>query len=88
MSLVRCRKLSTFVSGTESSNPVCSSKESANFRSLRVFHPKLVAILYDITQDALRAEADLMRELAGKTGFEIVAFEAFRVKESIESQRV
>jgi len=47
-----------------------------------------VAILYDITQDALRAEADLMRELAGKTGFEIVAFEAFRVNESIESQRV
>ena len=47
-----------------------------------VFHPKRVAILYDITQDALRAEAELIRELASKTGFEIVAFEAFRVNDT------
>ena len=47
-----------------------------------VFHPKRVAILYAITQDALRAEAELIRELAGKTGFEIVAFEAFRVNDT------
>jgi branched-chain amino acid transport system substrate-binding protein len=47
-----------------------------------VFHPKRVAMLYDITQDALRAEAELIRDLSGKTGFEIVAFEAFRVNDT------
>jgi len=48
----------------------------------KVFHPKRVAILYDITQDALRAEAELIRDLAAQTGFETVAFEAFRVNDT------
>src|SRR5262244_1214426 len=43
------------------------------------FNPQRVALLYDITQDALRAEAELIRDLASQTGCEIVAFEAFRV---------
>jgi branched-chain amino acid transport system substrate-binding protein len=46
------------------------------------FDPKRVAIIYDITQDALRAEADLIRDLANKSGFELVAFEAFRVNDT------
>src|SRR6516165_6286289 len=50
--------------------------------AFRVTIAKRVAILYDITQDALRAEAELIRDLAGKTGFEIVAFEAFRVNDT------
>jgi hypothetical protein len=45
------------------------------------FHPRRVAIIYDITQDALRAEAELIRHRAAKYGFEIVAFEAFRVND-------
>ena len=48
----------------------------------QMFHPKRVAIIYDITQDALRAEAELIRDLAGKIGYEIVAFEAFRVNDT------
>jgi branched-chain amino acid transport system substrate-binding protein len=48
----------------------------------QAFHPKRVAILYDITQDALRAEAQLIRDLAAQTGFETVAFEAFRVNDT------
>jgi len=47
-----------------------------------VFHPKRVAIIYDITQDAQRAEAELIRDLAGKFGLEIVAFEAFRANDT------
>jgi branched-chain amino acid transport system substrate-binding protein len=46
------------------------------------FNPKRVALLYDITQDALRAEAELIRELAPKIGFALVAFEAFRVNDT------
>src|SRR6266851_84449 len=46
------------------------------------FNPKRVAILYDITQDALRAEADLIRDLASENGLELVAFEAFRVNDT------
>jgi branched-chain amino acid transport system substrate-binding protein len=48
----------------------------------QTFDPKRVAIIYDITQDALRGEAELIRDLAGKTGFEILAFEAFRVNDT------
>jgi len=47
-----------------------------------VFHPKRVAIIYDITQDAQRAEAELIRDLAGKFSLEIVAFEAFRANDT------
>src|SRR5712691_5515350 len=46
------------------------------------YAPKRVAIIYDIAQDALRAEADLIRDLASKVGFEIVSFEAFRVNDT------
>jgi len=46
------------------------------------FNPKRVAVLYDITQDALRAEAELIRDLAPKIGYELVAFEAFRVNDA------
>ncbi len=42
------------------------------------FDLKRVAIIYDISQDAERSEAELVRDLAGKVGYEIVAFEAFR----------
>jgi len=47
-----------------------------------VFDPKRVAMIYDITQDAQRAEAELIRDLASETGFEIVAFEAFRANDT------
>src|SRR5262245_58331930 len=33
------------------------------------FNPQRVALLYDITQDALRAEAALIRDLARKFGY-------------------
>jgi len=46
------------------------------------FNPQRVALLYDITQDALRAEADMIRDLARKFGYEMVAFEAFRVNDT------
>jgi branched-chain amino acid transport system substrate-binding protein len=46
------------------------------------FAPKRVAIIYDITQDALRAEAELIRDLGSKIGYEMVAFEAFRVNDT------
>ena len=46
------------------------------------FNPQRVALLYDITQDALRAEAELIRDLARKFGYEMVAFEAFRVNDT------
>ena len=37
-----------------------------------------VAIIYDISQDAQRAEAELIRDLAAEIGYEMTAFEAFR----------
>ena len=40
---------------------------------------KTMAIIYDITQDAQRAEAELIRDLADEIGYEVTAFEAFRV---------
>src|ERR687887_50234 len=46
------------------------------------FHPKRVALIYDITQDALKAEANLIRDTASQYGFELVAFEAFRVNDT------
>src|SRR5262249_42106397 len=46
------------------------------------FHPKRVALIYDITQDALKAEADLIRDKASQYGMELVAFEAFRVNDT------
>src|SRR5712664_4649484 len=51
-------------------------------RFSQIFQPKRVAIIYDIAQDALRAEAELIRDLAKKFGFELVAFEAFRTNDA------
>ena len=39
---------------------------------------KKISIIYDITQDAQRAEAEMIRDLADTYGYEIVGFEAFR----------
>lgn len=38
-----------------------------------------MAIIYDITQDSQRFIAETIRDLADEAGFEVVAFEAFRV---------
>ncbi len=37
-----------------------------------------MAVIYDITQDAQRAEAELIRDLADEIGYEITSFESFR----------
>ena len=39
---------------------------------------KRIALIYDITQDAQRAEAEMIRDQADTYGYEVVAFEAFR----------
>jgi len=39
---------------------------------------KRLAVLYDQTQDAQRADSEICKEMAGPLGYEIVAFEAFR----------
>ena len=39
---------------------------------------KKLAVIYDQTQDAQAGDAEVCKELAGKLGYEIVAFEAFR----------
>jgi len=40
---------------------------------------KRVALIYDVTQDGQRGEAELVRNNAKEVGYDIVAFEAFRV---------
>ena len=42
------------------------------------FDVKRVAIIYDVTQDGQRGEAEFIRNSAKDIGYEIVAFEAFR----------
>ena len=42
------------------------------------FDVKRVAIIYDITQDGQRGEAEFIRNNAKEVGYEMVAFEAFR----------
>jgi branched-chain amino acid transport system substrate-binding protein len=42
------------------------------------FDPKRVAVIYDITQDGQRGEAEFIRSAAKEVGYDIVAFEAFR----------
>ena len=39
---------------------------------------KHVALIYDVTQDGQRGEAELIRNSAKEIGYEVVAFEAFR----------
>lgn len=46
------------------------------------FDLKQVAIIYDITQDSERSEAELVRDMADKLGYKIVAFEAFRAADT------
>lgn len=43
------------------------------------FDVKRVAVIYDITQDGQRGEAEFVRNAAKDVGYDIVAFEAFRV---------
>jgi branched-chain amino acid transport system substrate-binding protein len=43
------------------------------------FDIKRVAIIYDITQDGQRGEAEFIRNSAKEVGYDMVAFEAFRV---------
>jgi branched-chain amino acid transport system substrate-binding protein len=42
------------------------------------FDVKRVALIYDVTQDGQRGEAELIRSAAKEVGFEMIAFEAFR----------
>lgn len=42
------------------------------------FDIKRLAIIYDITQDGNRTDAEIMRDLGPKLGYQVVAFEAFR----------
>jgi branched-chain amino acid transport system substrate-binding protein len=42
------------------------------------FDVKRVALIYDITQDGQRGEAELIRNAAKEIGYEVLAFEAFR----------
>jgi branched-chain amino acid transport system substrate-binding protein len=42
------------------------------------FDIKRIAILYDVTQDGQRGEAEMVRNMAKEIGYEVVAFEAFR----------
>jgi branched-chain amino acid transport system substrate-binding protein len=39
---------------------------------------KKIAVIYDQTQDAQAGDANVCKDMAGKLGYEIVAFEAFR----------
>src|SRR4051812_37522451 len=39
---------------------------------------KTIAVIYDQTQDAQAGDANVCKDMAGKLGYEIVAFEAFR----------
>ena len=45
-----------------------------------------VAIVYDITQDGQRAEAELVRDLAGEFGFERPASEAATAAEAATAE--
>ncbi len=42
------------------------------------FDVKRVALVYDVTQDGQRGEAELIKNAAKDVGYEVVAFEAFR----------
>jgi branched-chain amino acid transport system substrate-binding protein len=42
------------------------------------FDTKHIALIYDVTQDGQRGEAELIRNSAKEIGYDVVAFEAFR----------
>jgi len=79
-SAVPIKKWNPYAFRVTIATPVAAPYFLKQFKEM--FHPKRVAIIYDITQDALHAEAELIRDLANQRGFEIVAFEAFRVNDT------
>jgi branched-chain amino acid transport system substrate-binding protein len=60
-------------------NTVSKVAAPAVMKSLKAkFDVKRVALIYDVTQDGQRGEAELIRNSAKEVGYEVVAFEAFR----------
>jgi branched-chain amino acid transport system substrate-binding protein len=49
---------------------------------------KRLAVIYDQTQDAQAGDAEVCKELAGKLGYEVVAFEAFRANDQDFSPQI
>jgi branched-chain amino acid transport system substrate-binding protein len=49
---------------------------------------KRLAVIYDQTQDAQAGDAEVCKELAGKLGYELVAFEAFRANDQDFSPQI
>jgi len=79
-SAVPIKKWNPYAFRVTIATPVAAPYFLKQFKEM--FHPKRVAIIYDITQDAQRAEAELIRDLASEIGYEIVAFEAFRANDT------
>jgi branched-chain amino acid transport system substrate-binding protein len=60
-------------------NTVSKVAAPAVMRTLKgKFDLKRVALIYDVTQDGQRGEAELIRNAAKDVGYEVAAFEAFR----------
>jgi branched-chain amino acid transport system substrate-binding protein len=49
---------------------------------------KKLAVIYDQTQDAQAGDAEVCKQLAGKFGYELVAFEAFRANDQDFSPQI
>jgi branched-chain amino acid transport system substrate-binding protein len=49
---------------------------------------KRLGVIYDQTQDAQRGDADVCKAMAGKLGYEVVAFEAFRANDQDFSPQI
>jgi branched-chain amino acid transport system substrate-binding protein len=49
---------------------------------------KRLAVIYDQTQDAQAGDAEVCKHLAGKLGYEVVAFEAFRANDQDFSPQI
>jgi len=49
---------------------------------------KKLAVIYDQTQDAQAGDAEVCKQLAGKLGYELVAFEAFRANDQDFSPQI
>jgi len=79
-SAVPIKKWNPYAFRVTIATPVAAPYFLKHFKEM--FHPKRVAMIYDITQDALRGEADLIHDMANQVGFEIVAYEAFRVNDT------
>ena len=46
------------------------------------FDIKRIALIYDVTQNGQRGEAEFIRNAAKDVGYEVVAFEAFRASDN------